>query len=247
MSGSSASIRDGHLVGECRVLRAVHLDRLYPLGPRHSLSAAQGRPRHQPRRLRPGEPFRQGAGQRAGNTIRATSCSRSTRTRFINSRWRSCSSTSGRACACCRGATASTASSPSWSTSRANATTAGSGPRSATIWQPRSTDGVRAFYPFFPEGQLVRVHFIIGRDEGETPHVDRATLEHAVEAIVRSWTDALGEALARRTPAARGAGAVRRAIARPSRSTIARPIRRRLAVADIAIDRGADRRTSARR
>ena len=54
----------------------------------------------------------------------------------------------------------------------------------------------RAFYPFFPEGQMVRVHFIIGRYEGETPHVDRATLEHAVEAIVRSWTDALGDALA---------------------------------------------------
>ena len=28
---------------------------------------------------------------------------------------------------------------------------------------------VRAFYPFFPEGPLVRVHFIIGRYEGETP------------------------------------------------------------------------------
>src|SRR5215831_19499709 len=50
---------------------------------------------------------------------------------------------------------------------------------------------LRAFYPFFPEGQMVRVHFIIGRYEGETPHVDRATLDRAVEAIVRSWTDAL--------------------------------------------------------
>jgi glutamate dehydrogenase len=66
----------------------------------------------------------------------------------------------------------------------------------ATAFQGR----LRAFYPFFPEGQMVRVHFIIGRYEGETPHVDRATLEHAVETIVRSWTDALGDALAAARP-----------------------------------------------
>jgi glutamate dehydrogenase len=55
---------------------------------------------------------------------------------------------------------------------------------------------VRAFYPFFPEGPLVRVHFIIGRAEGEAPDPDRATLDRAVEAIVRSWIDGLNEALA---------------------------------------------------
>jgi glutamate dehydrogenase len=54
---------------------------------------------------------------------------------------------------------------------------------------------VRAFYPFFPEGPLVRVHFIIGRYEGETPVVDRATLDRAVEAIVRTWVDGLHDAL----------------------------------------------------
>ena len=54
---------------------------------------------------------------------------------------------------------------------------------------------VRAFYPFFPEGAMVRVHFIIGRYEGETPHIDRAVLDRAVEAIVRSWTDGLSGAL----------------------------------------------------
>ena len=32
---------------------------------------------------------------------------------------------------------------------------------------------VCAFYPFFPEGPLVRVHFIIARYEGETPNPDR--------------------------------------------------------------------------
>ena len=55
---------------------------------------------------------------------------------------------------------------------------------------------VRAFYPFFTEGPLVRVHFIIGRSEGEVPNPDQAKLDRAVEAIVRSWIDGLNEALA---------------------------------------------------
>ena len=54
---------------------------------------------------------------------------------------------------------------------------------------------VSAFYPFFPEGPLVRVHFIIARYEGETPNPDRVSLENAVASIVRTWTDALQEAL----------------------------------------------------
>ena len=52
-----------------------------------------------------------------------------------------------------------------------------------------------AFYPFFTEGPLVRVHFIIGRSSGETPNPERTTLEQAVEALVRTWTDGLAEAL----------------------------------------------------
>ena len=55
---------------------------------------------------------------------------------------------------------------------------------------------ISAFYPFFPEARLVRVHFIIGRDEGETPSPDRASLELAVAAIVRTWIDELHNALA---------------------------------------------------
>jgi glutamate dehydrogenase len=54
---------------------------------------------------------------------------------------------------------------------------------------------VSAFYPFFPEGPLTRVHFIIGRASGTTPQVDRATLEHAVAGIVRTWSDAFADAL----------------------------------------------------
>jgi len=51
------------------------------------------------------------------------------------------------------------------------------------------------FHPFFPEGPLVRVHYIIGRAQGAAPNPDRASLDRAVEAIVRSWTDGLCEAL----------------------------------------------------
>jgi glutamate dehydrogenase len=52
-----------------------------------------------------------------------------------------------------------------------------------------------AYYPFFAEGPLVRVHYIIARYEGETPNPDRAELDRDVAAIVRSWTDGLREAL----------------------------------------------------
>ena len=45
---------------------------------------------------------------------------------------------------------------------------------------------VSAFYPFFPEGPLVRVHFIIGRRDGATPDPSRATLEATVRHIIRT-------------------------------------------------------------
>ena len=70
----------------------------------------------------------------------------------------------------------------------------------AAVFQGR----VRAFYPFFPEGPMVRVHFIIGRYEGETPNVDRAVLDRAVEAIVRSWIDGLADALLAAHPSREG-------------------------------------------
>jgi glutamate dehydrogenase len=52
-----------------------------------------------------------------------------------------------------------------------------------------------AYYPFFPEGALVRVQYIIARIEAPLENPDRATLERGVEAIVRSWVDGLREAL----------------------------------------------------
>jgi glutamate dehydrogenase len=56
---------------------------------------------------------------------------------------------------------------------------------------------VSAFYLFFPEGPLVRIHFIIGRSEGDTPNPDRAKLEQAVAGIIRTWNDALADELGR--------------------------------------------------
>jgi len=52
-----------------------------------------------------------------------------------------------------------------------------------------------ASYVSFPEGALARVHYIIGRYEGETPAVERATLEAGISAIAATWADKLKAAL----------------------------------------------------
>jgi glutamate dehydrogenase len=52
-----------------------------------------------------------------------------------------------------------------------------------------------AYYPFFPEGALVRVQYIIARTEAPLENPDRVTLECGIEAIVRSWADGLRDAL----------------------------------------------------
>jgi glutamate dehydrogenase len=69
---------------------------------------------------------------------------------------------------------------------------------------------VSAYYPYIHDAPLTRVHFIIGRDGGPTPEVDRAVLEDRVGAIVRSWSDALADALAQ----AHGADGARGLLAR---------------------------------
>jgi glutamate dehydrogenase len=57
---------------------------------------------------------------------------------------------------------------------------------------------VAAFHPYYPEVPLVRVHFIIALPPpGEAPNPDHASLERAVEAIVRTWVDELGVELGR--------------------------------------------------
>jgi glutamate dehydrogenase len=54
---------------------------------------------------------------------------------------------------------------------------------------------VSAFFPAFLEGTLTRVHYIIGRYEGETPNPDVAELETEVARLSRNWRDSLNEAL----------------------------------------------------
>ncbi|WMT73176.1 NAD-glutamate dehydrogenase [Bradyrhizobium sp. Ash2021] len=56
-----------------------------------------------------------------------------------------------------------------------------------------------ASYVSFPEGSLVRVHYIIGRYEGDTPVIARATLEAEISAIAATWGDKLKAALATST------------------------------------------------
>ena len=56
---------------------------------------------------------------------------------------------------------------------------------------------VSATYPFYPEGPLVRVHYIIGRYEGPTPRIPRERMEAAILKIVRTWSDALSDALSK--------------------------------------------------
>jgi glutamate dehydrogenase len=63
---------------------------------------------------------------------------------------------------------------------------------------------VASFAPFFPEGPVVRVHFVIARPRGdrsggqpvELRHPERSELEAAVSRLVKTWSDGLVEALA---------------------------------------------------
>ncbi|PXA88381.1 NAD-glutamate dehydrogenase [Nostoc sp. 3335mG] len=50
---------------------------------------------------------------------------------------------------------------------------------------------VSAYYPHFPEGELVRLHVIIGRVAGPTPTPTRAELEAGVEALTQDFSDLL--------------------------------------------------------
>ena len=103
------------------------------------------------------------------------------------------------ACGRWRGQTSSIASSPSSSSFRARNTTPTCARASLPSWR-RSTRGrLAASYVSFPEGPLARVHYIIGRYEGKTPVVERATLEAGISAIAATWGDKLKAALAAST------------------------------------------------
>ena len=51
------------------------------------------------------------------------------------------------------------------------------------------------FQPYFTQGPLVRVHYIIGRYEGRTPEIEESSLEEAVEDIAATWNDRLAAEL----------------------------------------------------
>ena len=53
---------------------------------------------------------------------------------------------------------------------------------------------VSEYYPFFPEGDLVRVQFLIGRAGGKTPRPERQVLETEIAEILRSFGERLAEA-----------------------------------------------------
>jgi glutamate dehydrogenase len=53
---------------------------------------------------------------------------------------------------------------------------------------------VSAYYPSFPEGDLVRVHFIIGRNGGSTPRPDRDDLERDITELTKSFGERLLDA-----------------------------------------------------
>ena len=53
-----------------------------------------------------------------------------------------------------------------------------------------------AAYPAYPEGPLARTQFIIGRNRGKTPVVERRVVEEAIEEIIQTWADRLKQTLA---------------------------------------------------
>ena len=54
---------------------------------------------------------------------------------------------------------------------------------------------ISSYALFFPEGPLVRVHFVIARGSDAMPDPPRAELEGGVVDIVRTWSDALADAV----------------------------------------------------
>ena len=63
---------------------------------------------------------------------------------------------------------------------------------------------VSAAIPAYPEGPLARTHFIIGRNAGPTPVVDRAAIEAAIAGITATWSDRLAAIFRDRHPGVDG-------------------------------------------
>jgi glutamate dehydrogenase len=59
-------------------------------------------------------------------------------------------------------------------------------------WLAKLFDGrLSAYYPSFPEGEMVRVHFIVGRNGGVTPRPSQDELEQGVAERIRTFGDRL--------------------------------------------------------
>ena len=71
----------------------------------------------------------------------------------------------------------------------------GTGVRVAIVKALEEAFGGRleSFTPFFPEGAMVRIHFVIWRTNGPLKEAAEESLERAVEKIVRTWGDELRE------------------------------------------------------
>ena len=115
---------------------------------------------------------------------------------------------------------------------------------SASSWRALYKGRVSAAYPAYPEGPLARTHYIIGRDEGETPQVDRDDAgerhrRHRPHLERRAARGARRDDRRRAGPRARGA--LRRRLHAPP---TARRSRAEQAIADIAHPRAAVGRAS---
>ncbi len=53
---------------------------------------------------------------------------------------------------------------------------------------------VSAYYPHFPEGEMVRIHYILGRNGGKTPRPLRSELETTVTDLMRTFGDRMKSA-----------------------------------------------------
>ncbi len=60
---------------------------------------------------------------------------------------------------------------------------------------------IAAFYPYFSEAPLVRVHFIVARRLGTMPRLEVPRIEEGIRRLVRTWNDELAEAVAGQTGA----------------------------------------------
>ena len=156
--------------------RLVHLDRLYALGAQHSVSAPQGRPvsRSAPVSIRTAMSARRGERTGALPARRIVPGRRGDALSF-----RPRHHAARRAAAHARpGAARPIRSLRLGAGVHAARPLRQRDPRQVGEYLASAFVGrVSAFYPFFPEGPLVRAHFIIGRNEGATPQVDRETLE----------------------------------------------------------------------